>query len=261
MISVKVALDVAGQRLELRGGLDHVRAAARCGRPGRAPRRRSRRSAPARSPGRGSGSSRRAPSASARRPRRRRRRRASSGPGSSSSGSREATIASMRSPERTSLTSLIERSWPTASGVSVSGKVTMSLQRQHRERRRQRLLLALADRLLDVRRLDDLDRGAALRRPVASPPARSGPGGALWRAGAERQLDPQHAVLVGGLRLLGDDVGVQLDHAAERAGLDLDLLVDAALGLLHRALAGDHQLAPGDLEADRRPGARRRARP
>ena len=43
------------------------------------------------------------------------------GPGSSSSGSREATRASIRSPDRTSLTSRIERSWPTASGVSVSG--------------------------------------------------------------------------------------------------------------------------------------------
>ena len=50
----------------------------------------------------------------------------SSGPGASFSGSFEATIASIRLPERTSLTSLIERSWPTASGVSVSGKVTVS---------------------------------------------------------------------------------------------------------------------------------------
>ena len=49
------------------------------------------------------------------------------GPGSSSSGSRDATIAIVRAPERTSSISLIERGWPTASGVSVSGKATMSL--------------------------------------------------------------------------------------------------------------------------------------
>ena len=42
-------------------------------------------------------------------------------PGVSFSGSLEPTIASIRFPERTSLTSLMERSCPTASGVSVSG--------------------------------------------------------------------------------------------------------------------------------------------
>jgi hypothetical protein len=44
-----------------------------------------------------------------------------SGPGVSSSGSRLATITSIRSPTSTSLTSWTERSWPMASGVSVSG--------------------------------------------------------------------------------------------------------------------------------------------
>ena len=98
-----------------------------------------------------------------------------------------------------------------------------------------------------------------------SPAARSGRGG-VGPARAKRQLDPQDAVLVGGLRLLGDHVGVQLDDAPERPRLDLDLLVDAALGLLHRALAADHQLAarrsrgrcvsrltPGELDLDDRP--------
>ena len=50
--------------------------------------------------------------------------------------------------------------------------------------------------------------------------------------GAQRQLDAQDPVLVAGLGALGDDVGAELDHPAERAGLDLDLLVDAPLGLL-----------------------------
>ena len=49
-----------------------------------------------------------------------------SGPGSSASGSRLATITSRRSAASTSLISVIERGWPTASGVSVSGKVTVS---------------------------------------------------------------------------------------------------------------------------------------
>ena len=51
----------------------------------------------------------------------------SSGPGFSISPSRDATIASIRLPLSTSFTSLIERSWPTASGVSVSGNGTLSL--------------------------------------------------------------------------------------------------------------------------------------
>ena len=39
----------------------------------------------------------------------------------------EATITCVRSPDRTSSTSLMERGWPTASGVRVSGKVTVAL--------------------------------------------------------------------------------------------------------------------------------------
>ena len=58
----------------------------------------------------------------------------------------------------------------------------------------------------------------------------------------------QDAVLVAGARLLGDHVGAQLDGPPERPVLDLDLLVEPALGLLGAALAGDQQLAPADLE-------------
>ena len=53
-------------------------------------------------------------------------RRTSSGPGTSRLGSVEAAMTSMRSPASTSLTSRIERSWPTASGVTVSGNGTIS---------------------------------------------------------------------------------------------------------------------------------------
>jgi len=45
----------------------------------------------------------------------------SSPPGVSISGFFEAAITSIRLPVSTSLTSSTERSWPTASGVSVSG--------------------------------------------------------------------------------------------------------------------------------------------
>src|SRR5918995_790169 len=67
----------------------------------------------------------------------------------------------------------------------------------------------------------------------------------------EREHDAEHAVLVGRRGFLGVDVGVQPDHAPEWAGLDLELLVDAPLGLLNRAFTADHELATGDLEADR----------
>ena len=50
----------------------------------------------------------------------------SSGPGCSFSGSREATMTSIRLPARASLTSWMLRSWPMASGVSVSGSGTVS---------------------------------------------------------------------------------------------------------------------------------------
>ena len=49
---------------------------------------------------------------------------------------------------------------------------------------------------------------------------------------------------------VGVDLGLQLDHAPERARGDLDLLVDAALGLLLAALAGDRHVAGADLDPD-----------
>ena len=50
----------------------------------------------------------------------------SSQPGGSASVLRTVISASMRSPETTSSISLIDRSWPTASGVIDSGKTTVS---------------------------------------------------------------------------------------------------------------------------------------
>ena len=222
MISREGALDVAGQRLELGRWLDHVGQLARSARPGRAPRRRSRRAAPAASPGRGCGSSRPGPSASGRRRRRRRRRRARRAPGSSSSGSREATMTSIRSPESTSLTSLIERSWPTASGVSVSGKVTIS---------RSGSTGSASGSGWPCARGSPASTSGVSTTSIVGPPStrRVALGHQLYSsvsigtrrvasaARAKRQLDPQHAVLVGRLGLLGVDVDPQLDDAAERA--------------------------------------------
>ena len=78
---------------------------------------------------------------------------------------------------------------------------------------------------------------------------------------AQRQLDPQHAVFVGGLGALGVDLDLELDDAAEGPGGDLDLLVDAALGLLHRPFADDRQLAAADLDPDLARARPRRGRP
>ncbi len=50
----------------------------------------------------------------------------SSGPGISTSASLEATRTSRRSAASTSSMSLMERSWPTVSGIMVSGKTTVS---------------------------------------------------------------------------------------------------------------------------------------
>src|SRR2546423_11721776 len=61
-------------------------------------------------------------------------------------------------------------------------------------------------------------------------------------SGAQRQLDAEDPVVVGGARPIGLDVGVEPYRPPERPGLDLHLLVDAALGLLDRALARDHAL-------------------
>ena len=72
----------------------------------------------------------------------------------------------------------------------------------------------------------------------------------LVRRLGERQLDSQDAVLVGGPCALGVDVGAELDLAHEGTVLDLDLLVDAALGVARPALAADDERAPPHLQAD-----------
>ena len=102
------------------------------------------------------------------------------------------------------------------------------LERQHRQRRRQRLGGALADRRLDVVRLDDLDAAVVASTLTRTRRLDRDPAGDLP---GERQLDPQDPVVVARAGALGDHVGAELDHPPERAGLDLDLLVDAALGL------------------------------
>ena len=148
-------------------------------------------------------------------------------------------MTSIRSPTSTSLTSRTERSWPTASGVSVSGKVTES--RSGRtgsssgQRRVRRGRLALGPEDLDHSPSLALDRDRARRRRLR-----------------ERQLDGQDPVLVGGLRGVGLDVDAERDHAPERPVLDLELLVDALLAALGPAVAGQHELAPADLELDLR---------
>src|SRR5262249_20948335 len=67
---------------------------------------------------------------------------------------------------------------------------------------------------------------------------------------AQRQFDDQHTVFVVGDGAGVVDLDLQLDHAPERTRGDLDLLVDAALGLLQGAPADDRQLAPVDLDPD-----------
>ena len=123
--------------------------------------REARRSARAGRPGRGSAASRRGPSACARSSRRRRRCRGRRGPGCSSSGFFEATMTSMRSPASTSLTSWTERSWPIASGVSVSGSGTRLAQRQDRQRRRAAPRCAPTSTSRPVAAAGDLDHGCS----------------------------------------------------------------------------------------------------
>src|SRR5512133_3183173 len=151
----------------------------------------------------------------------------------------------MRSPRRTSLTSRTDRSCPTASGVSVSGSGTVS-------------------RSGSTGSVPGTERWApmctarsSLSEPAISITSRPFDRVAVHvdrhRARAalglhERQLDAQHPVAIGGARGVGDDVRAQLDHAAERAEVDLELLVDALLGVGRPAMAGEHELAPLDLE-------------
>ena len=170
----------------------------------------------------------------------------SSGPGCSISASLLATITSIRSRLSASFTSCTERSWPTASGVIELGKATVSFSGSTGSVSGS---VASAGRLVDrlLEALDDLDRHDST--VPSSSRAEIGTWRLLLSAG-DRQLHPQDPVLVGGAGLVGDHVGAELDLAPEGALLDLELLVDAALGVVRLALAGDHEHAPADLEID-----------
>ena len=95
-------------------------------RPGTAPPARGARAGSASRPGRGSAACRRGSGSACGRPRRCRSRAGRPSPGVSTSSLRTVTRASIRSPEATSSTSSIERSWPIASGVIDCGKTTVS---------------------------------------------------------------------------------------------------------------------------------------
>ena len=255
MISRKVRLDVAGQRLELGDALDHVGQLVDPGdevgllgdvvaeadplRPldqdadravGDLEHARDRR-----------------------RPRRRRRGRR--GPARRARGRCEATIASIRLPQRTSSTSLIERSCPTASGVSVSGKVTVS---------RSGSTGSASGRGSLERIASSTSSGDSTTSSTGVPsitPARIGTRRVASARIEQGQLDPQDAVLIGGAGAVGVDVDLELDDAAKWARRNLHLLVDAALGLLHRSLADYRQVPAADLEVDISQVDARRGRP
>ncbi len=156
------------------------------------------------------------------------------------------TRASSRSPASTSSMSLMQRSWPMVSGIIVSGKTTVSAQRQHRQ--------PAGDLLRAGVHLD------LLRIAHSSPPP---DWISILRARfalGEREPDLEDARLV---RRCGD-LGVHVDHEAhaalERTVVHLDLLVHAALALGERALAAHHELAPVHEQLDVARSRHRRAR-
>ena len=78
---------------------------------------------------------------------------------------------------------------------------------------------------------------------------------------AERQLDGQDAVLVGGVGGVGVDVGAERDDAPERPVLDLELLVDAVVaGASGLAMAGEDRARARGSPAGLRWGRCRRGR-
>ena len=156
----------------------------------------------------------------------------------------------MRLPRRTSSTSATERSWPTASGISVSGSGIVS--RSGRTGSVPGTARgAPTSTSCSSPRVGDLDRSG--HQPSRTSWSRSTSIGTECVAALgphERQLDAQHPVAVGGARRIGDDVGAELDHAPEGPEVDLELLVDAALGVGRPAVAGEHELAAVDLQRE-----------
>ena len=159
----------------------------------------------------------------------------------------------------TSLTSWIERSWPTASGVSVSGKVTVSRSgstgscagsggRAHRHGSPPSPSASMS---ITTRRRRRLAGGAGLDRDRVR----------VGAAPATGSSTDEHAVLVDRPRGVGVDLGAERDDAPERPVLDLELLVEALL-VLRRAprWPAEDQLAPADLEVDVGAGRCRRGR-
>src|SRR3954452_2914799 len=177
----------------------------------------------------------------------------SSGPGLSSSGSFEATIASIRLPERTSLTSLMERSWPTASGVRVSGKVTVSRSGRIGRASGSGSMLATASSMSGISTTSSCGVSTSAIASSLSPEGGSLLGALNRRLASglrqpRRQLDPEDAVLICGLGVLGVDVHRELDDAPERSGGKLDLLVGASLRIADGTLTADHQRPASHLQ-------------
>ena len=161
-------------------------------------------------------------------------------------------MTSMRLPASTSLTSWIERSWPIASGVSVSGRGTVSRSGRTGSVAGSSRWPPTCD-VAPVVAGVDVDHEAPSSSRAISPSAssRATSIGTVARLGPlQRQLDPQDPVAVGRRGGLGDDVGAERDPAPERAEVDLELLVDAALGVGGAAVAGEDELAALDVEGD-----------
>src|SRR4051794_11685150 len=156
----------------------------------------------------------------------------------------------MRLAPSTSLTSLIERSWPTASGVNVSGKVTVSRSGRTGSASGSGSFARIAFSASSESTTSStglFSISAASRRSALVPSDRD-PAGGLGRV-AQRQLHPKAPALIGRLGALCVDVDLQLDDPPERTRGNLALLVDPPLGLLHRPLPHDRQLPPAHLDA------------
>ena len=132
----------------------------------------------------------------------------------------DATITSIRLPASTSLMSVIERSWPIASGVSASGNGTLS---------RSGSTGSAFGRAVSRSPVtaSPLRRGCGCSCGSPNPPPlRSEPPHGLLGPG-ERDLHLEHAVLVRGAGGARRPPRRRAHEPAERAVLDLDLLVKA----------------------------------